>query len=153
MSSAPEAEIAAAFLTVKDAMPMQTVLFEMGHAQPATPLHTDNCTAHGFLNETTKQKRTKAIDLRFWWLAHRARLNHFSIHWSPGSTNLADYFSKHHSRAHHVKMRKNFFYIKDEKSPSYSDVLQGCHNTTSPYVEITQTKTTQLSENNVVFHH
>ena len=137
MSSAPEAEIAAAFLTAKDAMPIRTALTEMGHPQPATPLHTDNSTAHGFLNETIKQKRTKAIDMRFWWLVDRVKQNHFTIHWSPGSTNLADYFSKHHSPAHHSRMRKIFLYTKDEKCPTYSDVLRGCHNTTSPYVEKT----------------
>ena len=54
MSLAPEAKIAAAFLTTKDAMPIRAVLTEMGHEQPATPLHTDNSTAHGFLNKPIK---------------------------------------------------------------------------------------------------
>ena len=84
MSLAPEAEIAAAFLTAKDAMPIRIALTEIGHEQLATPLHTDNSTAHGFLNETIKQKRTNKIDMRFWWLVDRVRQNHFFIHWSPG---------------------------------------------------------------------
>ena len=146
MSSAPEAEIAAAFLTAKDAMPIRAALIEMGYPQPATPLHTDNSTAHGFLNETIKQKRTKAIDMRFWWLVDRVRQKHITVHWSPGSTNLVDYFSKHHSLAHHAKKRKTFLYTKSKKCPTYSVVLQGCHNTTSSYVEKTQTKTPQISE-------
>ena len=123
MLSAPEAKIAAAFLTTKDVMPIRIALTEMGHEQPATPLHTGISTAHGFLNETIKQKRTKAINMRFWLLVDRVSQNHFSIHWSPGSTNLADYFSKHHSPVHHVEMRKTFLYTKNEKSPTYSDVL------------------------------
>ena len=131
MSSTPEAEIAAAFLTAKDAIPIRNTLEEMGHPQPPTPIHTDNSTAHGFLNETIKQKRTKAIDMRFWWLIDRVKQKHFTIYWSPGDTNLADYFSKHHSPAHHAKMRKTFLFTKNEKNPTYSDVLQGCHNTTS----------------------
>ena len=59
MSSAPEAEIAAAFLTAKDAIPIRKALHEMGHTQPPTPIQTDNSTAHGFLNETIKQKDLK----------------------------------------------------------------------------------------------
>jgi len=65
MSSAPEAEIAAAFLTAKDAVPIRNALEEMGHPQPPTPIQTDNSTANGFLNETMKQKRSKAMDMRF----------------------------------------------------------------------------------------
>ena len=131
MSSTPEAEIAAAFLTAKDVIPIRNTLEEMGHPQPPTPIHTDNSTAHGFLNETIKQKRTKTIDMRFWWLIDRVKQKHFTIYWSPGDTNLADYFSKHHSPAHHAKMRKTFLFTKNEKTPTYSDVLQGCHNTAS----------------------
>ena len=138
MSSAPEAEIAAAFLTAKDAIPIRIALEEMGHPQPATPLHTDNSTAHGFLNETIKQKRTKAIDMRFWWLVDRVRQNQFTVHWSPGPTNLADYFSKHHSPAHHAKMRKTFLFTDKETSPTYSEVLRGCHNTRSHVPQSTQ---------------
>ena len=146
MSSSPKAKIAAAFLTAKDAMPTRTALTEMGHPQPGTPLHTDNSTAHGFLNETIKQKKTKAIDVRFCWLVDRVRQNHFTVHRSPGSTSLTDYFSKNHSPAHHAKMRKTFLYTKDEKCPTNSDVLRGCHNTISSYVEKTQIKTPRISK-------
>jgi len=37
ISSAPEAEIAACFLTAKDAVPIRNELQEMGHPQPPTP--------------------------------------------------------------------------------------------------------------------
>jgi len=32
----------------------------------------------------------------------------FRIHWRPGKTNLADYFTKHHAPAHHVNIRSEF---------------------------------------------
>ena len=131
MSSALETEIAAASFTAKDAISIHTALEEMGHPQPPTPLRTDESTAHSFLNETTKQKRTKANDMRFWWLVDRARQNQFSVHWSSGASNLADYLSKHHLPSHHTKMKKTPLYNYKENSPTHSEVLQGCHNTTS----------------------
>jgi hypothetical protein len=38
---------------------------------PPTPLRTDNSTAFGILNETIKQKISKAMDARYHWLTDR----------------------------------------------------------------------------------
>jgi hypothetical protein len=43
----------------------------MGHPQPSTPIQVDNTTAVGFANDTMKQKRPKAIDMRFYWVKCR----------------------------------------------------------------------------------
>eukprot|EP00978_Attheya_sp_CCMP212_P020671 scaffold59435_cov43-Attheya_sp.AAC.1 len=43
----------------------------MGHRQPPTPLQVDNSCAHGIINSTVKQRRSKAIDMRFYWLKDR----------------------------------------------------------------------------------
>jgi hypothetical protein len=48
----------------KDACPIQMCLEEFGHPQPPTPLKTDNTTAEGIANDTVKQKRSKAMDMR-----------------------------------------------------------------------------------------
>ena len=101
MSSAAEAEIGAIFINCQDSEPIRNALLELGHAQPPTPVQTDNSTANGFLNKTIKQKRTKAIDMRFYWVIDRIKQNHFCIFWKPGSENLVDYFTKHHSPTHH----------------------------------------------------
>ena len=112
MSSAAEAEIGAIFINCQDSEPIRNALLELGHAQPPTPVQTDNSTANGFLNETIKQKRTKAIDMRFYWVIDRIKQNHFRIFWKPGSENLADYFTKHHSPTHHKRMRPFFIHSK-----------------------------------------
>ena len=112
MSSAAEAEIGAIFINCQDSEPICNALLELGHAQPPTPVQTDNSTANGFLNETIKQKRTKAIDMRFYWVLDRIKQNHFRIFWKPGSENLADYFTKHHSPTHHKRMRPFFIHSK-----------------------------------------
>ena len=105
MSSAAKAEVGAAFECGKEGCPIRTTLEELGHPQPATPLQTDNKCAEGIINGTTKQKRSKAIDMRFYWLADRVSQGQYNVYWAPGDTNLADYFSKHHPPAHHQKMR------------------------------------------------
>jgi hypothetical protein len=80
----------------------------MGHPQPRTPIQTDNSTAEGVVNRKIQPKRMKAMDMRFHWLQDREAQGQFRIYWHPGKTNLADYFTKHHSPAHHVNVRAEF---------------------------------------------
>eukprot|EP00536_Pseudo-nitzschia_multiseries_P009450 jgi/Psemu1/23220/gm1.23220_g len=71
-------------------------------------MKTDNNTAEGILNGTIKQKRSKAIDMRFYWLKDRAEQGQFNIFWEPGKHNLADYPTKHHAGSHHKKGVLNY---------------------------------------------
>ena len=77
----------------------------MGHPQPPTPIAVDNTNAVGFIQDTIKQKRSKAIDMRFYWLKDRQKQGQINIYWSPGINNLADYHTKHHPPSHHKNMR------------------------------------------------
>ena len=70
-SSAMETEVAATFYNAKEALPFRVTLAEMGHPQPSTPMEVENETAIGFLKSTMKQKRSKAIDMRFYWVRDR----------------------------------------------------------------------------------
>jgi len=58
---------------------------------------TDNNPASGIASDTVKQKRSKAIDMRFYWIHDHDRQGQFTISWSKGWTKRADYFSKHHA--------------------------------------------------------
>jgi hypothetical protein len=123
LASAAEAELAALFHNGREACPLRTTLEELGHAQPATPIQTDNSTAAGIANDTVKQKRSKAIDMRFYWIRDRVRQGQFVICWKKGSLNRADYFTKHHSTAHHQAIRSAYLY-EPNGSPNYFDCLQ-----------------------------
>ena len=68
VASASEAEVAALFMNAQEMVPMRQCLEELGHSQSATPLKTDNSTATGIVNNTIKQKRSKAIDMRYYWI-------------------------------------------------------------------------------------
>ncbi len=108
MASAAESKVGELFLNGQEAIPLRNTLIELGHPQPPTPLQTDNTTAAGFANDTIKQKRSKAMDMRFDWIKCRVRQNHFRLHWRPGSENQADYHTKHHFPTHHRRMRPTY---------------------------------------------
>ena len=133
VGSAAEAEIGAAYINCQEAVPMRTTLEELGHPQPSTPVQLDNSTASGFANDTIKQKRSKAIDMRYYWLQDRVLLGEFLVYWRPGSENIADYLTKHHSPAHHRLMRGIYLYNPTEQLAAnvISCLLRGCVNSTN----------------------
>ena len=108
MSSATEAELAALYIMAREAVYIRIILEEMGHKQPPTPIQTDNAMADAVINGKVQPKRTKAMDMRFHWLRDRECQQQFKFFWRPGKTNFADYWTKHHSAAHHVKVRHEF---------------------------------------------
>jgi hypothetical protein len=124
VSSASEAEVAALYLNAQEMVPMRHCLEELGHPQRATPLKTDNSTATGIVNNTIKQKRSKAIDMRYYWLRDRVQQGQFDVYWEPGINNLADYTTKHHRAAHHKNVRPIYLY-EPNVSPT---ATQGCNN-------------------------
>jgi hypothetical protein len=134
MSSAAEAELGTLFINAKEAVYLRQILTEMGHPQPKTPIQTDNTTVEGVINNKIQPKRTKAMDMRFHWLRDREAQEQFRIYRRPGSTNLADYFTKHHAPSHHVNIRVEFLTrVKDlteaRQTKQANDkiaTLQGC---------------------------
>ena len=104
LSSAAEAEFGALFHNTKEATPLRTTLEELGHPQPPTPVLVDNSTAVGLANDTVTQRRSRAIDMRFYWVRDRVNQQQYHVYWAPAHHNLADYFTKHHTPSHHRKM-------------------------------------------------
>jgi hypothetical protein len=132
LSSAAEAEIGAVFINSKEGAVLRTTLEELGHKQPPTPMETDNINATGYSNDIIKQKRTKAMDMRFYWIKYRVKQGQFNVYWGPVYQNLVDYFTKHHSPAHHKRMCE--IYIHTDERPINrkrirDSALQGCVNT------------------------
>jgi hypothetical protein len=76
-------------------------------------METDNTTATGYINGTTKQKCTKSMDMRFYWIKDRVKQGQFNVYWGPGYQNLADYFIKHYSPAHHKRMREIYIHADE----------------------------------------
>ena len=101
MAPAGEAKCGVLFMNSQQAVPIRTTLKELRHPQPPTTIRTDNSTAHGIMNQTVKQRKSKSMDMKFWWLIDRIQQKQFKVSWAPGKYNLADYFSKKHPAKHH----------------------------------------------------
>jgi hypothetical protein len=65
VASAAESEVGACFHNAQSGAPLRVTPTELGHTQLPMPLRTDSSTAFKFLNETIKQKRSKAMDMRY----------------------------------------------------------------------------------------
>ena len=74
------------------------------------------------INNTIKQKRSKAIDVHFDWLRDRVQQGHFHIFWDSGKNNLADFYTKHHPPSYHKRNRPIQSYVEGLSPES----LQGC---------------------------
>jgi hypothetical protein len=120
VASAAES-VGACFHNAQSGAPLRVTLTELGHTQPPTPLQTDNSTAYGIVNETIKQKRSKAMDMRYHWLTNRVRQKQFDVYWRPGRENLGDYHTQHHSAQHHKDMRHLILH-----EANILQVLRGC---------------------------
>jgi len=108
VGAASEAEVSAAHVNARHGITHRMTLLEMDHPQLQTPLEIDNTTAYGMLTNTLMPKRSKAIDMRFFWLRDRENQKQFKLHWAKGINNLADYFTKHHPTEHHRNMRRAY---------------------------------------------
>jgi hypothetical protein len=84
MSSAAEAEIGAVSINANEGAVLRATLEELGHPHPPTPMETDNTTAKGYINGTIKQKRTKAMDMQFYWIKDIVKQGQFNVYWGPG---------------------------------------------------------------------
>ena len=133
MGSAAEADIGTVYINGQEAVPIRTLLRELGHPQPVTPIQVDNSTTDSFSNDTIKQKRSKAIDMCFYWIRDSTSQVQFLIYWKPGITNLGDYHTKYHSPSHHQLMQPANLQTSEELVQcAISHILQGCVNSHAP---------------------
>ena len=99
----------------------------MGHSQPPTSVQVENSTALGIATVTIKQRKSKAMDIRFYWIRDRRNQEQFNIYWKTGSTNGGYYFTKHFTPAHHSTVGPSYLHVA-----KYGKciTLQGCVNLT-----------------------
>ena len=111
VGSAMEGEYGTMYKIAMHGEVLRNTLTDLGYPQAATPLQGDNKVAVGIANNKFKQRRSKAIDMRFHWIRDRVKQGHYNVYWRQGHNNLADYFTKIHSATHHRAMRK--FFVSD----------------------------------------
>jgi hypothetical protein len=111
VASAAEAEYGGIFHNAKEGVALRNTLADLGHPQPPTVITTDNQVAQNLANDTVKQRRSKAVDMRYHWIRDRIRQGQFNVNWQPGTANLADFFTKLHPPKYHREIRK--LYVTD----------------------------------------
>ena len=108
VSSAAEAECGGIFHNCVVAIGIRNALEGMGHPQGKTTVITDNSTATSFVHSAMREKRSKSWDMKYNWLRDRQAQQQFEVKWQKGSTNQADYFTKHHPPSHHKAKRYDY---------------------------------------------
>jgi hypothetical protein len=115
-ASAAKAELGAHFLNAQEAKVLQFTLLELGHPQPPTPIHIDNTTTVGIVNNTIKRQRSCAMEMRYFWLLDGKTQKYFKFYYQPDQEKLGDYPSKHHTADIHQHVRP--YYVHTDKSPA-----------------------------------
>jgi hypothetical protein len=72
------------------------------------------------------------MDMRFYWITYIVKQGQFNVYWSPGFQNLVDYFTKHHSPAHHKRMCEISIHADEKpinRRGTRDSALRGCVNT------------------------
>ena len=108
VASATEAELAAIFLNAQIAVSLRHALTFLGHPQGPSLIVSDNLVGVNILNGTAKSKRSRSMDLRFFWVKDRISQQQFKLSWAPGANNLADYLTKIHPAKDYIALRPTF---------------------------------------------
>ena len=116
-ASAAEAELGALFLNVQEAKVIRLILQELGHPQPPSPVHSDNTTAVGIVNNTIKRQRSRRMEMRYFYLLDQQTQKYFKFYYQPGQENMADYPSKHHTAGIHQHVQP--YYLHMPTSPQF----------------------------------
>ena len=102
-----EAEVVVNFHNAQVGTALRRLLFHLGY-----PLKTDNTPAASFSTSIINQKRSKTLDMRFYWFKNQEAKRNFSIYWKRGDDahdpNHADYFTKHHTTKHYKFVRHRY---------------------------------------------
>ena len=84
MASAAEAEYVTIFVNAQTAVPIRTNLTEMGRKQVPTAIQVENSTTMGIAAKEFCQKKSKAMDMKFYWINDRTEQGQFRVFWMTG---------------------------------------------------------------------
>ncbi len=133
VASAAKAELGALFHNCQTGIIFWSILEDLGHPQPQTPVHCNNATAVGIANSTVKWQQSRSMEMRFCWISSKVAQDMYALAWHLGQENLADYQSKHHMGSDHLAVR--WWYLHMKNSPHFlpraqtPSALKGCVGT------------------------
>ena len=67
-------------MCVHEGQIMRLILEELGHPQPATPIHCDNAMALGILNGTVEMQRSRGmVEMRYFYSCDQVKRGFFDV--------------------------------------------------------------------------
>ena len=88
VASADKSEVGDILHNDKTTVPLCITLNEISFPLPPNPIKTDNSAVEGTLTANVRQKRSKAMDTRFYWMKYRLKQKYLFVYWKPGSQNM-----------------------------------------------------------------
>jgi hypothetical protein len=111
VASDVEAKLGALFHNYQTGIIFCSILKDMGHAQPQTPVHCNNATAVGIANSTVKRQQLQSTEMQLFGISDKCAQDMYALHWHLIQENLVNYQGKHHAGAHHVAVRPWYLHI------------------------------------------
>ncbi len=102
VASAAKVELRALFHNYQTGIIFWSILEDLGHPWPQTPVHCNNATAVGIANSTVRRWQSRSMEMRFFWISTKVAQDMYALAWHMGQENLTDYQSKHHMGSHHL---------------------------------------------------
>jgi hypothetical protein len=131
MSSAAEAEIGAVFYKCQGRSSPSNNIRRIRAPSAPISMETDNTTATGYSNGTIKQKRTKAMDMRFYWIKDRVKQGQFNVYWAR-ATKIWQIISQNIIRQRIIKIMREIYIHANEHPLNRKGIrdsaLPGCVN-------------------------
>jgi hypothetical protein len=118
VASVAEAELAGGFQIAQAAVHFRRILHDLGYPQSPTLLRMDNTVAISIATESINAKRSKSMDMRFFWIIDRIKQGQFSVQHIPGEYNIADHFTKPLPRAKFWQFLNYLVINMDTETPS-----------------------------------
>ena len=83
----------------------------MGWKQVPKDIQVYIYTAVGIATKEFLQKKSKAMDMRFYWIDYKLEQEQFLVFWRPGQEHLGYYHSKHHPTEHPIVIRPKYLHV------------------------------------------
>ena len=74
-------------LNGKQSEPISNTLHKMGHTQLATPMKANKSTVNSIMINIVFQKRSKAMEMCFYYIQYQIKQYHFHVLWKLGTEN------------------------------------------------------------------
>ena len=113
VATAAEAEVRGLFQNGQKTVPLRITPHELGFTLPPTQIKKENFAAKGIVTSTVRQKSSKAMYIRFYQMKDRVKQKDFFVYWKPGSQNMGDYLTKHHSPYQHREIHVIYLYMSN----------------------------------------